>query len=90
MERKSEPVNPFYWLLVAAGTAMIVTILALLTSLLTLDPLAGEEQLGMAPPARFLNQWGGTLVFAETGVLVVASVLAMVLDRVRSRRQERE
>ena len=90
MGRKTEPVNPFYGLLVAAGTALIVTILALLTSLLTLDPLAGEEQLGMAPPARFLNRWGGTLVFAETGVLVVASVLAIVLDRVRSRRQQRE
>ena len=89
MGRKNDPVNPFYWVLVASGAMLVVTILALLVSLLTLDPFVGEAQIGVPPLAWFLNRWGGTLVGVETGVLMVAAVLAIALDGFRSRGRQR-
>lgn len=85
MGSKKEPVNPFYVLLVLAAVALVVTSLATLVDLGTLDPLAASIDEAPSPIAGFLHEWSSTLIFAETGVLAVSGVLAMVWDRVRSR-----
>jgi len=52
-----------------------------LTVLMTIAATFGDPQ---APMARWLNRHGTPLLLWETALLVTVSVLAMVIDRVRT------
>jgi len=52
-----------------------------LTVLMTIAATFGDPQ---APAARWLNRHGTPLLLWETALLVTVSVLAMVIDRIRT------
>lgn len=58
-----------------AGAVFVVTIFALVAALL------GDPE---APPAKFLNRHGTSLIVGEVGVILVLGLLAMTVDRIRT------
>lgn len=80
MPEKSET-NLFFRLVVAASLVFIVTIFAWLAVDL------GNPQ---APPARFLNEHAPTLIAWEVAVTIALGLLALVVDRCRTVRRDRD
>jgi hypothetical protein len=72
--------NPLFPLAAVSTAAFIVTIFALVAVMF------GDQS---APPVRFLNRHGGTLIAWEAGVTLLLGVLAMAVDRVQSLRRAR-
>ena len=79
--------NPFYVVLVLAGTAFAVTACAY--GVMTVRGL--RPAIADAPESElmvFLARQGGTLLLAEVGVLALASLLAISTDPFWMRRAE--
>jgi hypothetical protein len=87
--------NPFYTIVVVAGTAFVLT-----AGAYWMDTLRGSGRLGVRPALEstregdrtaegggpsFLDRWGTHLLGGELAILGTAAVLAMSLDRWRSR-----
>jgi hypothetical protein len=68
----AEPSNPFFRLVIVAGAAFVVTILALVAAIFG-DP--------RAPVAIFLDKHGGTIIVAEVSAILALGLLALVIDR---------
>jgi hypothetical protein len=72
--------NPFWGLVIGAAGGFCVTILACLVS-------------GMGSPAaplnRFFTRYGFLLICIETGIIVVAGVTALAVDRRQTLRDRR-
>lgn len=87
---QSEPKNPFYFLLLAAGLLFAVTALAY-ALVPTLEQKARDA--GQPPPESAfrdtLRADGWKWLFIELAALVAFSVASMVLDRLRSLKKER-
>lgn len=73
--------NVFFRLLLIAGAVFIVTILAMVASLL------GDPQ---APPTKWLDRHGTTILMGEVLAIVVTSFLALAIDRRRTLRKQRD
>ncbi len=88
MSRPHSRVNPFYALVVLTGVVFAITTLAYVVVLVVSEspPGDGTGAVMDSPVLRFIEQRGETLMLWEAGVLTVAAVLAMGLDRWRSRR----
>ncbi len=78
---QSDPPNAFFRLLLVAGALFIVTILAMIASLL------GDAQ---APPARWLDRHGTTILVYEVGAILVTGFLALAIDRRQTLRKQRD
>ena len=90
MSSKKQEVNPFYVLVVLVGIAFVVTTLAYVVVLVRLQPVGGQAPTSVESPVpQFIEQRGESLLLQEAGALVVVSILAMGLDRWRSRRSSR-
>lgn len=81
MSEPTERPNLFFRLTTLAGAVFVVTILSLVASIFS-DP--------QAPPARFLNAHGTTLILWQVGAILVLGLLAMTMDRRRTLRELRE
>ncbi len=86
----SEPRNPFYLLLLAAGVLFAATALAYAV-IPVLEQKAAEA--GQPPPPSpwrdALRADGWKWLLAELAVVAVLSIASMVLDRLRSLKKER-
>lgn len=90
MSPPDEPRNPFYFLLLAASLAFVVTALgvAIVPVLEEKAAAAGE----IPPPSPFRDQLradGWKWLLWEVGFMVVFGLLSMGLDRVRRLQKER-
>lgn len=74
------PRNPFFPLTAILSAAFVVTILASVATMLG-DP--------GAPLAQLLDRHGTTLIVIEVAVILLVGLLALVVDRVQSLRQQR-
>ena len=81
MSEPTERPNLFFRLTTLAGALFVITILSLVASVF------GDPQ---APPARFLNAHGTTLILWQVGAILVLGLLAMTVDRRRTLRELRE
>jgi hypothetical protein len=72
--------NLFFRLTTFAGVVFVVTILSLVAATF------GDPQ---APPARFLNAHGTTLIGWEVAAILAIGLVAMALDRRQTLRQIR-
>ena len=71
----------FFQLIIPATAVFCVTILSLIAVLFS------DQR---APVARFLNRHGNALLIAEFVTVIVLSLLAMVLDRRQTLREQRK
>ena len=86
MASKRKPTNPFYVLLILAGTAFLVTALAYGVMMVrTSRPAAGAVQSNPAI-LKFMKQNGGTLLMIELAALGVFTVAAIGTDDYWERR----
>lgn len=76
---RSRNTNPFWGLVIVAGTAFCVTILAY---------LASGFGSPAAPMNRFFTRYGFLLVCIETGVIVAAGIAALAVDRRQTLRRQ--
>jgi len=85
MSRRSN-INPFYALVVVTGAAFAVTTLAYVVALVVAESPrnGGSNAVTESSVLRFFEQRGETIMLWEAGVLAVAAVLAMGLDRWRT------
>jgi hypothetical protein len=81
MSESPERPNLFFRLTTFAGAAFVITVLALVATMF------GDPQ---APPARFLNAHGTTVILWEVAAILVLGLAAMTLDRRQTLRQMRE
>jgi uncharacterized membrane protein YccC len=72
MSEAPERINLFFRLAVAAGAVFVITIFALVATMF------GDPD---APPNRFLDRHGGTLIAVEVAVTLSLGWLAMRVDR---------
>ena len=85
--RKRRPFpNPFYVLVVLAGTAFVVTAMGWLAAPLiqakAKDPGAGAAPgPGSLAMAAWFDRWSPTALTVELVVMIVAGALAMLADR---------
>jgi amino acid transporter len=90
MPTSSEPRNPLYILLLAAGVLFVVTAFAY-----AIVPVLEQKALdaGQAPPPSpfrgALRAYGGIALLGEVAVVVVLSIASMVWDRLRTLQKER-
>jgi hypothetical protein len=90
MTLPSEPRNPLYILLLAAGGLFVVTAFAY-----AVVPVLEQKALeaGQAPPPSpfrgALRAYGGIALLGEVAVVVVLSIASMVWDRLRTLQKER-
>jgi len=80
MRGPGTPASLLFKLIIPATAVFIVTIMALIA-------VVFSDQ--RAPVARFLNEYGTTLLVAEFVVVTGLSFLAMTVDRIRTLRQIR-
>lgn len=91
MSRRTEPVNPFYVLLIVVGTAFTLTACAYGVMMFKATQSVGRIDLG--PPEGllgWLHLYGAKMLTGELLVLGVATVGAIVLDDRRIKRRERD
>ena len=81
MSESTERPNLFFRLTTFAGAVFVITILSLVASVF------GDPQ---APPARFLNAHGTTLILWQVGVILVLGLVAMAVDRRQMLRRMRD
>jgi len=72
MPDEPQHVNVFFRITIASGALFVLTIFAL---------LAAALGSGEAPPARFLNEFGGWLIAGEVVVTLLVGFVAMAVDR---------
>ena len=90
MSEPSEPRNPFYALLLLAGLAFTVTVLALAVIPVLEKAWLDEGELPPASPfSEALREHGLTWVLWEAAAVVVFGLASMGLDRARRLRRER-
>jgi len=90
MPPPAEPRNPFYALLLIAGLAFTVTVLALaIVPVLEKRWLDEGELPPVSPLSEALREHGLTLVLWEVAAVVVFGLASMGLDRIRRLRNER-
>ena len=93
MPSKKKAKNPFYTLLVLAGSAFGLTAFAyfIMAAMATYDPARSmrsmEADRGLFP---FMDRYGKTLMIVELSVLGVATFLAIVTDGFWTRRANPE
>jgi hypothetical protein len=79
--------NPFYVLVVLAGTAFVITTLGWLVAPMIQQQAHKVAEGGAAPSpgslamAAWIDRWAVTALTIEVVVMVVAGVLAMAVDR---------
>ena len=73
--------NPFFRLVIPACTVFIVTIFAMVAV-----PFGNPD----APPARFLDEYGGTLIAYEVPAILVLGLCALFLDRRQTLRKDHD
>lgn len=74
MTAERERPNLLFRLAAASAVVFVLTVLAMLAAVFG-DPAA--------PPARFLDQYGGRLIIAEVVVTLLLGVAAMTVDRIQ-------
>jgi ABC-type branched-subunit amino acid transport system permease subunit len=86
MNRPRSKTNPFYALVVLTGVVFAITTLVYVVALVVSESprFDGAGTVSDSPVLRFFDQRGETLMLWEAGVLAVAAILAMGLDRWRS------
>jgi len=86
--KRSGPINPFYFVLVAAGMIFAVTACAygVMTFLAMQDTYADNTSKLL----QFLEEHGGLLLTIELAVLAVATFAAIGTDSYWDRRAERK
>jgi hypothetical protein len=91
VSRRTEPINPFYVLLVVVGVAFTLTACAYGLMMFNATQPVGRIDLG-APDGLlgWLNAHGGALLTGELILLAVATLGAIVLDDRRIKRRERD
>src|SRR5262249_12279528 len=90
MPPPAEPRNPFYALLLIAGLAFTVTVLALAVIPVWAKRWRDEGELPpVSPLNEALREHGLTLVLWEVAAVIVFGLASMGLDRVRRLRNER-
>ncbi len=87
MAKAKSPVNPFYVLVAVVGVVFVVTACAYGTMAYRAIAPAVSAQSRNQGLMGFLNQYGVQSLSVELVVLGVASLGAMWLDQVRSRRE---
>jgi len=88
MAKSKEPLNPFYVALVVVGILFVITAFAYGTmAFRAIAPDRGAAA-DNHPLTEFLDGHGVELMGWELGLLAVTTMAAMMLDRVRSLRQE--
>jgi len=84
---KQKP-NLFYLLVVLVGILFVITTLGYVVTLVrqqrAMDLGLTVRDAGEVP--HFLEEHGGSILLWEAGILTLCSLLAMALDRWRSRR----
>ena len=87
MSRANKDWNPFYFLLVLVGILFVMTALGYVTSMIRMQSrLSDRSRTGPQSPAmRFLAQYGESVLLGEAAALGGLAILAMSLDRWRSR-----
>jgi len=94
--RRSKTTNPFYVLVVAAGTAFVVTALGWLAAPMIQQKAKAAGQGGAGPGAgslamaAWLDRWAVPALTVEVVVLIAAGLLAMATDRWFSREAGRD
>lgn len=88
MAKRSGPINPFYFVLVAAGIVFAVTACAygVMTFLAMQDSYAEDTPKLL----QFLEEHGGLLLTIELAILAVATFAAIGTDSYWDRRAERK
>ena len=81
MSSTPQRTNPFFSLVIVACVVFIVTILAMVAI-----PFGEPE----SPPARFFDEYGGTLIAYEVAVILPAGLCALILDRRQSLRKNQD
>ena len=76
MSPTPQQTNPFFRLVILACAVFIVTIFAMVAV-----PFGNPD----APPARFFDENGGTLIAYEVPAILVLGLCALFLDRRQSR-----
>ena len=86
MGRTRRNINPFYALVVLTGVVFAITTLAYVVALVVSESPNGDGTGAVmdSPVLQFFQQRGESLMLWEAGVLTVAAILAMGLDRWRS------
>ena len=87
MAKAKAPVNPFYVLVVVFGVVFVITACAYGTMAYRAIALAVDAQARSQGLMGFLDRFGVQLLTIELIVLGAASLGAMWLDQVRSRRE---
>ncbi len=91
MPRDSEPVNPFYVLLIVVGVAFTLTSCAYGVMMFKSDlPLARVDMGAPVGLLGFLNAYGAWMLGGELLALTVATFGAIALDSRRIKRRERD
>jgi hypothetical protein len=89
MPERSEPSNPFYFLLLITGVVLTVNALALAVVPVLEKRWDDEGELPPASPFRdALREDGWKWLLAEVSLLIVFGLASMGLDRYRRYRQE--
>ena len=73
-------VNPVFHLAAFSCALFVITIFALVAVMF------GDQN---APPGRFLNEYGNTLIVGEVAATLSLGLLAMTVDRIQILRQKR-
>jgi hypothetical protein len=90
MSTPSEPRNPFYLLLLAAGLAFVMTALA--CAFIPILEQKATDAGNPPPPSPLrdaLRSDGWKLLLVEVAVVVVLAVASMVLDHLRTLKSQR-
>lgn len=91
MSRRTEPINPFYVLLIVVGVAFTLTACAYGLMMFKATRSVGGVDLG--PPEGLLgwmNAYGARLLTGELIALGVTTIGAIILDDRRIKRRERD
>lgn len=83
MAKPKEPINPFYLLLVVVGVLFFITACAYGVMTFQAARGSGLSGLGESSLNEFLKRHGEMALGIEVGVLLIATLGAMAIDRRR-------
>jgi hypothetical protein len=89
MDTKAEPRNPFYFLLLLASLAFVVTALAYAVVPVLEEKAKQRGQPSSIPFPESLRDRGWLWLLLELGAMILFGVLSMALDRWRRHVEEK-
>src|SRR2546428_112766 len=90
MSQATEPRNPFYFLLLLASFAFVLTALGYaVVPVLEKKAIEAGEQSAVSGLSKILEKDGGTWLLYEVGAMILFGLLSMGLDRYRRLQKER-